>query len=352
MPNVFQGIGRSGALREGTSDILNVVMGLRQLQSQEATQALQREEAGLNISLAKMGLREKQAEIDRLDKPIRAKDFFRNMTPGGSDFLMKFGVENDLIHDRGGELFTSEREILQGQKLLEHRVDILGSVMDVEIQGLGAALDEKDQAILKATKPEQRQALMGERQALAERQAGMVKHRNLLDPEIRRALATRTLEPPELPYQIGEEIERKEGSQIITYQVKGYGADGLPILERVAGAARFESEDTLPKVPDQVVKAQDFVKAIAGKLSLDPLLAIGFKDNPEMLALLQTKLPATTMTAFEKASKIVNDYYQSISEEPATRTRKSGLAPSHESTIPPGTEFETIDPLGIFGEGF
>jgi hypothetical protein len=141
-----------------------------------------------------------------------------------------------------------------------------------------------------------------------------------------------------VPPAVAAEIGIPKGSRLTYGQAASAGYKVPP--------AKEEKEVEI-KVPDRVVKAQDFVKSIASKLAIDPLTAMMYSKNPEKLKLLKPDLPADVISAFNQAAKIVDEYYKERPEEAFAGS--ATLEPSHPSSFG-SAGAEDIDPFGIFEE--
>lgn len=255
MANFLESLGRTSALPDTMKDLEQTGLGLRALKLQEAQAAQTAQMNELNIAKGQFELNQQRKTAEAEETPIRVQDLFKDTPPEAANLLTQFGQESGLVFDRGGVMFTTPRQLKTAMGLLGQRVDLVGQVVDLSIAGTSQQLDQLDQQLLQAKKPEEQQALTQQRQKLSTRLTGLVQQRNLLDPEIRKAMAVAEAKPKAPANTFMEELITEANRQNLTgtARVKFFTenqaeAAGSRALSTERMKAFVEREMTFPKV--------------------------------------------------------------------------------------------------------
>ena len=124
---LFEDIGRSNAISQGTSQLVDTALGLRKMQDEQARNDLMNQEARLSIDKTTMELNELKKTRAEMDKPIRVADVLKDTPPSAASDMLQFGKDNGLVKDIGGVLFTTQGDMKRAHDLLSSRADLVGS---------------------------------------------------------------------------------------------------------------------------------------------------------------------------------------------------------------------------------
>lgn len=286
MTNFLESIGRTNALGNAGKSLLDTAIALRGMKTNEATAAANiemararnaREEQVSNIQLAEET--RKKAEYDQQEQMLNAvvpiDSIVGKLGPSAQKRLVDLAGSNNWIQEIGGVKVISNRNKVAATEMLRGNYSIQKQIAEDELMDVNNQMQEITNAM---NDPETK--MKDKDKAAAQQQLGVLKQKqvqmlnaiNILDPEIRKAMAL---------------AETKDTNRIKPDEVFGAALNKMASGEKLSPGE--EQVMALYKQSHNNTDAKDPATVATMKFMVDNNIAGSFPEAFNMLGESKTK---------------------------------------------------------------